>query len=190
MCNDLAIPLIPGRHCPMNTNLNAIITPAPSTYTDNESFISMGTTLSNATKPMARSKIYYDDPKPLKSDGGANTYTMDFPSLDGGRNTKKKPASSPSSQRQKATRNLNDSDDNESVDFGGMNPWNSRSRNIPRQPDTSHFDIEFTKDEDLNSDADDYNSVASFGRGRGSLVNASLSSSVVSSYGRGRPFRP
>lgn len=177
MCRDIAIPLRPGRHCPKNTNLHAIITPAPSTCADTESFISMGTTASYATKAVASSKIYYDDQKPMGSDVSKATYTNDFPSLGARKRT----------SSNKHTQPLHD---NESSDVGAddfytdLNPWTSRSRNVPREPDTSHFNMDCTKD-DLNSEHDDYNSVASFGRGRAPNLNF-LNTTGSSGAGRGR----
>lgn len=192
MCSDIAIPLVPGRHCPKNTNVNAIITPAPSAYSDNESFISTGTTATHLTKPVAGSKIYYDDQKTTISDA-SKTYTLDFPAL-GGRsssvNKKKTLETHSTSQRHNVTHTLENSfDAGDLLDCGAANPWTSRSRNVPREPANSHFDIDYTKD-DSNSDADDYSSVASFGRGRLPLGNASFNTISGSSYGRGRYLRP
>lgn len=194
MCRDLAIPLVPGRHCPINTNLNAIITPAPSRNYDDESLVSMSTTSTYATNPIAGSKYYYDDQKTAKS--GTTTqraYKDDFPEIGGGRcSNRKTSARTPSPRPNKSPRLQNDdsssSGKNDADD--DLNPWNARSRrNVPREPDNSHFDIDYSG---LNSsDTDDYNSVASFGRGRGSIVN-SFNTAQTSSCGRGRGryFRP
>ncbi|XP_013105572.2 protein maelstrom 1 [Stomoxys calcitrans] len=190
MCRDLAIRLEPGRHCPINTNLNAIITPAPSRNNDTESIISMSNA-STHTNPVAGSKYYYDDQKTSISDATNKTYTQDFPSLGARKAKKKSPlAEQDSPVRHKSSRQIHESVfsvDNDDDDDDDLNPWNSRSQCIPREPDNSHFDIEYGG---LNSsDADDCNSVSSFGRGRGrgSLVNSF--SSVASSRGRGSYFR-
>ncbi|XP_073828405.1 protein maelstrom 1-like [Musca autumnalis] len=179
MCGDLAIPLVPGRHCPINTNLNAIITEAPSKNYDEESMVSVSTGLTHVTKPVAGSKYYCDDQKSAVSAATSNAYSKDFPSL-GRHDNKKKRPKVPSHSLSSST---NDEDDD-----ADLNPWNARSRgSVPREPESSHFDIDYSG---INSsDADDCNSVASYGRGRGSLVS-SLNKSTVSSYGRGRNFRP
>ncbi|XP_005187156.2 protein maelstrom 1 [Musca domestica] len=186
MCSDIAIPLVPGLHCPANTNVNEIVTPAPSFYSDTESFISIGTTATNFTKPVAGSKLYYDDDdqKTLVSEA-SKTYTVNFPALAGGLRK-----NNLSSHAKNITRTLKSSfEDTEYEDCADLNPWTLRSRNIPRQPAKSHFDINYTND-DLTSDTDDYSSVASFGRGRLLLSDASFNTISGSSYGRGRFLKP
>ncbi|XP_061403051.1 protein maelstrom 1-like [Musca vetustissima] len=177
MCGDLAIPLVPGRHCPLNTNLNAIITEAPSRSYDDESMVSMSTSLTHVTKPVAGSRHYYDDPKPKET---GNKYSTDFPSLGRHEMKKKHKISQPPPSSASGDDDADNPDD--------LNPWNVRSRrNVPREPESSHFNIDYGAGN--SSDADDYSSVASFGRGRGSLVS-SFNNSNASSYGRGRYFRP
>uniref|UniRef100_T1PAS7 PiRNA pathway germ-plasm component n=1 Tax=Musca domestica TaxID=7370 RepID=T1PAS7_MUSDO len=181
MCGDLAIPLIPGRHCPINTNLNAIITEAPSRNYDDESMVSMSTSLTHVTKPVAGStKYYYEDQKAAVPTETSNKYSKVFPSLGGRHDNKKKHKMSQPTPLSSGSGDDDDAD---------LNPWNVRSRrNVPREPDSSHFDIDYSGGMN-SSDADEYGSVASFGRGRGSLVS-SFNNSTVSSYGRGRYFRP
>lgn len=181
MCGDLAIPLIPGRHCPINTNLNAIITEASSRNYDDESMVSMSTSLTHVTKPVAGStKYYYEDQKAVVPTETSNKYSKDFPFLGGRHDNKKKHKISQPTPLSSGSGDDDDAD---------LNPWNVRSRrNVPREPDSSHFDIDYSGGMN-SSDADEYGSVASFGRGRGSLVS-SFNNSTVSSYGRGRYFRP
>ncbi|XP_037819034.1 protein maelstrom 1 [Lucilia sericata] len=184
MCRDIAIPLIQGRHCPQNTNLHAIITPAPSTCPDNTSYISMGTTSSYATKAVAGSKIYYEDQKSAISDGENKNYVNNFPALGGAR---KKVPNASSSVTPKHFKKCSATDVVVEDDCKNLNPWTSRSRNVPREPDTTHFTIDYTRDE---SDFDDFNSVASFGRGRGSYISTTLNSSnTTTASGRGRFIR-
>ncbi|XP_061394810.1 protein maelstrom 1-like [Musca vetustissima] len=188
MCGDIAIPLMPGLHCPPNTNLNELVTPAPSFYSDTESFISIGTTATNFTKPVAGSKLYYDDDeqKTIVSEA-SKTYTVNFPNLGGGGGAIRK--NTAPSRQTNVTRTIKSSfEDAEYEDCADLNPWTSRSRNIPRQPAKSHFDINYTND-GLTSDTDDYSSVASFGRGR-LIADTSFNTISGSSYGRGRFLKP
>lgn len=181
MCRDIALPLIAGRHCPQNTNLNAIITPAPSTCNDNTSYISMGTTSSYATKAVAGSKIYYDDQKSAISDGENKNYSTSFPAL----GARKKTQNTNNTTSQKHFK-CSAADVVAGDDCKNLNPWTSRSRNVPRAPDTTHFTIDYTRDE---SDFDDFNSVASYGRG--SFINSTLNTSnATTGSGRGRFMRP
>ncbi|XP_073825387.1 protein maelstrom 1-like [Musca autumnalis] len=198
MCSDIAIQLLPGLHCPANTNLNELVTPAASLYSDTESFISIGTTATNFTRPVAGSKLYYDndDQKTLVSEA-SKTYTLNFPALGGGAAAAggdggaKRQNIQRTTQLNNITRTLKSSfEDAEYEDCGELNPWTSRSRNIPRQPDKSHFDINYNTNEDLTTDTDDYSSVASFGRGRLLLSDASFNTIGGSSYGRGRFLKP
>lgn len=184
MCRDIAIPLIQGRHCPQNTNLQAIITPAPSTCNDNTSFISMGTTSSYATKAVAGSKIYYEDQKSAISDGDHKNYSNNFPAL-GAR--KKVATNNNNASAQRTFTKCSASKMVVDDEYNNINPWTSRSRNVPREPDATHFTIDYNKDE---SDFDDFNSVASFGRGRGSFISTTLNSSnTTTASGRGRFIR-
>ena len=207
MCHDLAITLIPGRHCPQNTNLNAIITPAPSTCNDNTSYISMGTTSSYATKPVADSKIYYEDDEDkstIPRGAGNKTYATeasalgastnfralgkkldkDFPAL-GARIKTSKPSKT---ARHEDFANSSDIIEDD-YDHKDLNPWNNRSRVALREPDATHFSIDYNKHD---MDSDDCNSIVSYGRGRGSFLNNSVNSfyaASTSSTGRGRGKR-
>ncbi|XP_075158623.1 protein maelstrom 1-like [Haematobia irritans] len=188
MCGDLAIRMEPGRHCPINTNLNAIVTPAPSRCNDNESFVSMSSMTSAHTNPVAGSAYYLDDQKTSVS-VASKTYTEDYPSL-GARGAKKKTAvrqvSSPVCHKSSRMDNISSDGGDTDLADDDLNPWNSRSRQTVREPESTHFDIDYNNG--LNSsDTDEFNSVASFGRGRGSLVNSCRS--TTSSHGRGRYFR-
>ncbi|XP_013102997.1 protein maelstrom 1 [Stomoxys calcitrans] len=189
MCHDIAIALVPGRHCPENTNVNAIVTPAPSEYTDRESFVSFGTTSTNLTKPIAGSKIYYDDQKNILPDA-SKTYNINFPALGEDSavcNARKNALALHCSIKSKNATYSFDAD--ELVDCGSFNPWSMRSRNVPKEPLNSHFDTNYTQ-EKFDSDADESCSVISFGRGRISFLDSSFSTIGASSYGRGRYMRP
>ncbi|XP_059221665.1 protein maelstrom 1 [Stomoxys calcitrans] len=194
MCQDLAIPLKPGRHCPINTNLEAILTKASNTSHDNESLVSMTTSLTYATAPVAGSKLYDN-----KEDDRASTSAkIKLCSLDQkpskpeqGTKKKHKATMKPSLPILQSHTHEEDNanpmgGNNEQQDDEDLNPWNLRSlrTHIPPEPDSSCFDIDYNSCADL-SDYDDYNSVASFGRGRGSLISY-VSSTSSGSLGRGQ----
>ncbi|XP_011192543.2 protein maelstrom 1 [Zeugodacus cucurbitae] len=195
MCCDIAIDMIPGRHVPKTTNLAAIINPAPSTYADTESQISVNSESTYATKAVCENKIYYDEPNayaPARSyNSGRSTLPFevnDFPSLGPGSSRKKHAsnyaiAPAKTSRMHSAPHQAMDSDSPDStVD---INPWSMRSLHVPRKPDTSHFDINYTRDETTDSEAS-----TPLGYGRGRMRNNVSTASVVSAgSGRGRLFQ-
>ncbi|XP_017471127.1 PREDICTED: protein maelstrom 1-like [Rhagoletis zephyria] len=186
MCRDIAIDLIPGRHVPESTNLAAIINPAPSTYGDTESHISVNSESTYATKAISEHKVYYDDHKTFMSARSNATGrsidkydTNEFPSLGAGPSRKKHArAVSPSPAKATRTDHIR-TIDIESAD--DLNPWSSRSRNVPREPDTSHFDIDYTRDDTTDNET----TVTGYGRGR-MRMNQSTISNATAGSGRGR----
>lgn len=218
MCQDIAIGLIPGRHCPLDTNLRAIITPAPSSrFTDTESFVSLDTMSTISTKPpLARKTEPLDEAEANTDDDDDDNFTSvsqacrrsyanDFPTLGaaGGASRKKPSTPAASSLHSNKSRRINSSaihdDDNianmDDEPYAHLNPWNHRSRNVPKEPAVSDFTIKLERSgndahNDNNSDYDDYNSLASAGRGRAIFNNAlNNSSSSIVSRGRGRLFQ-
>uniref|UniRef100_W8CE96 Protein maelstrom 1 n=3 Tax=Ceratitis capitata TaxID=7213 RepID=W8CE96_CERCA len=194
MCRDIAIDLIPGRHAPIDYKLAAtIVDPSPSTFADTDSHISVNSGSSYATKAISENKIYYDDQKTFVSSRSYTTACSsriqnkdDFPSLGSGR---KKHSTLVSSAPPKTIRtNVGyqrsmDEAFEDSVD--DLNPWSSRSRNVPHEPDSSHFDINYTREETTDNEA---TSTVGYGRGR-MRNNQSLSSNTTLFSGRGRLFQ-
>lgn len=212
MCADLAISLIPERHAPEGTNLSAVAA-AASTFNDTASMISMMTETSCSTKALSEHKIYRDEQKSGLSNRTSTTWHTtkqqksslsgfendDFPSL--GQPNRKKPANSDSKMRpqfkstnQKIFKNMDSYMDSSEVDDTDYNPWNARSRAVPPKPtDTSVFNVDVKLEDEGRSptdfsDIDDFNMMSGIGRGRD--INRSMNSTLGSSYGRGRVFRP
>ncbi|XP_067636308.1 protein maelstrom 1 [Eurosta solidaginis] len=197
MCRDIAIDLIPGRHVPESTNLAAIINPAPSTYGgDTESHISVNSESTYATKPISENKLYYDNQKTYLSArsnttaGSLTNYNNadDFPKLSSSAASRKKPTPLYDSRVPPKTTRLNTGYDRTmDEDDGGdsdLNPWSFRSRNVPREPDTSFFDINYTREERSDRDS----SVVGYGRGR-PRMNQSIGSNTTAGSGRGNLLR-
>ena len=191
MCGDLAITLIPERHVPKGTNVNAG-PPPPSSYNDTASTISRMTDTSYDTKALPERKIYMDDQKSQISEQGS-TYTWhttqqgafsgvdgdDFPSLSS-KGAKNK------TRNTKVTKVVDSYMDSSSFIDEDLNPWSSRSRNVPPKPtDTSVFNVDVKPDDASHSDTDDFNTMSGIGRGRLHSLN-----STSTSYGRGRIFFP
>ncbi|XP_039961078.1 protein maelstrom 1 [Bactrocera tryoni] len=195
LCGEVAVDLIPGRHVPATTNLEAIINPAPSTHADTESQISINSESTFATKAVSERTIYYDYQKaytPARAnytDRSLLPYDGDdFPTLGAG-SSRKKPGFTVSSAPAKTSRMhtaqqmIMDGDSPDStID---INPWTLRSRNVPRKPDTSHFDINYTRDETTDSES---STPVGYGRGR-MRNNVSSTSNVTAGSGRGKLFQ-
>lgn len=173
----------------------------------------MGTTSSYATKPVANSKIYYENDEEKstirKATDDNKMHRFDAPTLgakcqnydNGYRAMEKKsendfPAlgariKTPKLAKPAVHGKIVDCSDiiDDEYDSKHLNPWTNRSRFVPREPKAENFSIDYSKQE---LDTDDYNSVASYGRGRGSILNTSISSFYApstSSVGRGRGKR-
>lgn len=172
MAPDLAIKCIPGRHLPSNTRVESSI----ATFSDTESFISMGSESTYVTKAMSEHKTYFDDQKSSVSSrcGGGKFSNYDFPDLTG--RPRKKPQ--PQQQQQQQQR-FDYSSILDKSDDCVANHWAERSRYVPPQPDKSEFKIDVsqhkTKLTDLNDT--DNESTISIGRGR-----------LNTSFGRGSPL--
>uniref|UniRef100_A0A0K8ULA0 Protein maelstrom n=1 Tax=Bactrocera latifrons TaxID=174628 RepID=A0A0K8ULA0_BACLA len=195
LCGEVAVDLIPGRHVPATTNLEAIINPAPSTHADTESHISINSESTFATKAVSERTIYYDyqkaytparanynDRSSLQHDGD------NFPTLGAGSSRKKSgfsviSAPAKSSRMHTAQQMIMDGGSPDStID---INPWTLRSRNVPRKPDTSHFDINYTRDETTDSES---STPVGYGRGR-IRNNVSSASNVTAGSGRGKLYQ-
>ncbi|XP_075149923.1 protein maelstrom 1-like [Haematobia irritans] len=193
MCRDLDIPLEPGRHCPMNTNINAINTRESNNGNDKTSIISMGTSITYATAPICGSKSFHDKDDEKTATLSTDTDSKPYTSMLKGhinnvvtinQTTPNKISPTYDGYIRKDYRDC--FDDTPSADEeDDVNPWDVRSREkyIPPEPESSCFDIDYTSS---ISDIEDYNSVASFGRDRTSLVSSLSSVSI----GRGRLSRP
>lgn len=165
MTSDLAIKCIPGRHLPSNTKMESSV----STFGDTESFISMASESTYATRAMSEHKTYFDDQKSTVSSRCSKLCDYEFPDLTG--RPRKKPQLY---QQQKNYHSYMDKADDSVV-----NHWSDRSRRVPPKPDKSDFQIDVSENKskltDLNNT--DTESTISLGRGR-----------IRSSFGRGSSF--
>lgn len=195
LCGEVAVDLIPGRHVPVETNLEAIVNPAPSTNADTESQISVNSESTYATKAVAENKIYYDDQNahtPARANNPGRSSLLfvadDFPTLGPGSSRKKSGpivSSAPTKSSRMNTIHQNivgSSSPDSTID---INPWSLRSRNVPREPDTSHFDINYTRDETTDSES---STPVGYGRGRRGN-NVSSTSTATAGSGRGKLFQ-
>uniref|UniRef100_A0A1A9UYQ3 Maelstrom domain-containing protein n=1 Tax=Glossina austeni TaxID=7395 RepID=A0A1A9UYQ3_GLOAU len=181
MCKDIAISLIPGRHVPRKTNLEAI---ASTGCCDTKSLVSLATT-SKSSYENADSKLHYDDHETTVSfrNDTKKCWDNNFPT--GAR--KKIPlladqdSEAPSSKK-----------DYLGEDYSALredirpepNPWASRSfRSEPSSPADSNFNK--PSDRKTDQDADAAISLNGFGRGR-PLPNINIFNTNSSSSRRGR----
>ncbi|XP_055843862.1 protein maelstrom [Episyrphus balteatus] len=165
MAPDLAIKCIPGRHLPSNTRIESSV----AAFSDTESFVSMGSESTYATKALSEHRTYYDDQKSTVSSRGAKFNNYDFPDLTG------RPRKKPQSQQQ-----LHDySSYMDKGDDSVVNHWADRSRRVPPQPDKSEFKIDVSENKSRFTDLNDTDteSTISLGRGR-----------IKTSFGRGNSF--
>uniref|UniRef100_A0A1A9X579 HMG box domain-containing protein n=1 Tax=Glossina brevipalpis TaxID=37001 RepID=A0A1A9X579_9MUSC len=184
MCRDIAIPILPGRHVPQNTNLEAIITPAPSNCSDTNSLISRATS-SNYSKKIAANSNYDDQETTVSSfDETKTSYNNHFPAL-GARKKIPPPAGSKSTSSTSRKNYVEEyysilSDDGKPE----LHPWASRSHHPKSSPPAeSNFKVtaDSNKDHDTDTDIPIYN----FGRGR-RVHGSNIFGNNVTGFGRGR----
>ncbi|XP_054727573.1 protein maelstrom 1 [Anastrepha obliqua] len=195
MCGDVAISVVEGRHKPIRTDVDhsGNNNPAPpSTCFDTESQISGNSESTYATRPFSENRVCYDDHKTFMSAHSSaigtstnNNQTNDFPYLGARKKTSKITSTSPPRSSRWNTEGF----DGRTLDLDlceGGNPWSIRSRDVPREPDTSHFDINYTRDETTDNDRPGTSS--GYGRGR-MRMNHSATSNTTAGSGRGRLWR-
>uniref|UniRef100_A0A1A9WKI0 HMG box domain-containing protein n=1 Tax=Glossina brevipalpis TaxID=37001 RepID=A0A1A9WKI0_9MUSC len=183
MCRDIAVQLLPGRHVPQNTNLNAIEILVPTDFSDaGRSSVSVASSSNYSTKIVSDCKTYYDDQEISVSscDETKTTYNNNFPSLGARKKTSSPAASKPKSstpKREYVEEYSSIKSENVEPD---LNPWGTRSL---RLPDESDYNV--TPDSNMDQDTDAYTSTYSFGRGRG-LPTSNIFNNKATSFGRGR----